>query len=297
MRIQRNTLQIVLSIVAVLVLFLALYAVLQLVGNDGGRDLAADGEEPTDLVTPEEPVVDDNPPPLVVTETSPTPPIDDDRGPVLDLTADEPEPGAGMFDDGPAATPTYADAGATDYWDQIYGGAGGDEPPLITRPPLDDDPAPTGNASRPPIEPTPLASGPRTYTVQQGDSFSSIARRELGDEKRWQALMRANPDVDPRRLRPGMTIILPTEAELTSGAQGRVGSTTTVERAIDPVRQYRVAEGDTLSDIALARYGKAFLWRDIYDANRATIGNDPGRLRPGTVLTIPPLPDGALGNR
>jgi tetratricopeptide (TPR) repeat protein len=53
------------------------------------------------------------------------------------------------------------------------------------------------------------AAGPgqgRPYVVKQGDSPYSIARR---NGVKLDALMAANPGIDPRRLRPGQTLTLP----------------------------------------------------------------------------------------
>ena len=52
---------------------------------------------------------------------------------------------------------------------------------------------------------------------------------------------------------------------------------------------YTVQPGDSLSKIALQFYGKASLWTVIFTANRDII-SDPGRIRVGMVLKIPPNP-------
>lgn len=49
---------------------------------------------------------------------------------------------------------------------------------------------------------------------------------------------------------------------------------------------HTVAKGETLSAIAKQHYGKASLWPRIYAANRDLL-NDPDRIKPGQVLTIP----------
>jgi serine-type D-Ala-D-Ala carboxypeptidase/endopeptidase (penicillin-binding protein 4) len=66
-------------------------------------------------------------------------------------------------------------------------------------PPAAGPPAPTQQAAQP-------APGARTYTIRSGDPFDAIARRHGTTAA---ALQRANPGVDPRRLRPGRTIRLP----------------------------------------------------------------------------------------
>ena len=51
----------------------------------------------------------------------------------------------------------------------------------------------------------------RTITVQAGDSLSKIAKRELGDEKKWHAIYEANRDKikDPDKIYPGEVLTLP----------------------------------------------------------------------------------------
>jgi LysM repeat protein len=54
-----------------------------------------------------------------------------------------------------------------------------------------------------------------------------------------------------------------------------------------PAVTYSVRAGDTLPSIATQVYGDANQWTVIYDANRATIGDDPNFIQIGTQLTIP----------
>ena len=53
-----------------------------------------------------------------------------------------------------------------------------------------------------------------------------------------------------------------------------------------PGRTYVVVKGDSLSKIAEREYGNANRWREIYEANRATIKN-PNLIYPGQRLRIP----------
>ena len=53
-------------------------------------------------------------------------------------------------------------------------------------------------------------------------------------------------------------------------------------------RSYTVVQGDTLSHIAKAHYGRASKWRAIFEANRDQI-DDPDRIFPGQVLRIPAI--------
>lgn len=54
----------------------------------------------------------------------------------------------------------------------------------------------------------PAAAG-RACIVQKGDTLRSIARRELGDERRWKEIASANPGLDPAKLAIGMRVKLP----------------------------------------------------------------------------------------
>jgi nucleoid-associated protein YgaU len=57
------------------------------------------------------------------------------------------------------------------------------------------------------------------------------------------------------------------------------------------IAEHTVAAGETLSHISLKYYGSAVKekWMVIYEANKAIIGDDPGRIRRGQVLKIPEL--------
>jgi len=68
-----------------------------------------------------------------------------------------------------------------------------------------------------PVEPTPgpgpepPEDGPRTYTVQPGDSLSSIARQLYGQSHMWPTIFEANRHLlaDPRLIRPGQVLNIP----------------------------------------------------------------------------------------
>ena len=57
-------------------------------------------------------------------------------------------------------------------------------------------------------------------------------------------------------------------------------------------KTYTVAPGDTLWAIAKKQLGAGNRWPEIYEKNRATIGDNPDRIKPGQVLTIPDAPGG-----
>jgi nucleoid-associated protein YgaU len=111
-----------------------------------------------------------------------------------------------------------------------------------------------------------------TYTVQRGDSLSSIAFRVYGNAGAWSCIWAANKWIaTPAYLQAGWKIALP--------ASGSCGG------APPAMRYYTVTHTDTLSDIACLYYADCNYWR-IYNANRGKIWN-VNYILPGTVLRIP----------
>ncbi|NIH68397.1 polysaccharide deacetylase family protein [Modestobacter marinus] len=114
-----------------------------------------------------------------------------------------------------------------------------------------------------------------THVVQPGDTLSAIAS---GYSATWREIYQANRATigpDPNVLQVGQRLTIPGAGSGGGGASPppASGSTTHV-----------VQPGDTLSAIAS---GYRATWREIYQANRATIGPDPNVLQVGQRLTIP----------
>lgn len=65
-------------------------------------------------------------------------------------------------------------------------------------------------------------------------------------------------------------------------------------QAASSATEYELKPDDTLSHVALKFYGNAGrdYWMLIYEANKDVIGDNPGIVRPGTLLKIPELPEG-----
>jgi LysM repeat protein len=66
------------------------------------------------------------------------------------------------------------------------------------------------------------------------------------------------------------------------------GSSQLTSRDERTLQSYTVEKGDSLSKIAQKVYGKASLWRQIYEANQDNI-KDPDLIYPGQVLRLPAL--------
>ena len=134
---------------------------------------------------------------------------------------------------------------------------------------------------------------PHTYTVLAGDSLYAISQRVLGSPKYVAAIQKANPKVDPRRLRVGQVLNIPDVSGASTpatrpgisrpaGESGRDAST-----GLGVGKTYKVQPGDTLRKIAIKQYGNAKMWEKIYALNREAIGSSPANLRAGMTLRLP----------
>ncbi len=141
----------------------------------------------------------------------------------------------------------------------------------------------------------------REYVVQSGDAgWETIAQRVYGDRSLWRVVSQANPFVTPDKLIPGRTKLrMPVDPANIQGvlveapappAKPAPGSPQSPDEAAAPPGgdvEYVIKDEDTLSGISKAFYGKAGLWKRIYDANRAVI-SDPDSLPLGAKIKIPP---------
>lgn len=128
----------------------------------------------------------------------------------------------------------------------------------------------------------------KTYVIQPGDTFSSIALEHYGDSRFYKLILDANPKIDPNRMKVGMTITIPPMSNSTQ--VDRDDTTDVAADTLDPSRQYRVQVGDSLNSIASRLYGDSQMWGKIYELNKAQIGDNPARLKLGMVLVLPSAP-------
>lgn len=120
-------------------------------------------------------------------------------------------------------------------------------PAVVTAPPLP-VPLPTPTPTVPTPAERPVEEAPSSeYTVEPGDTFYTIARK-LGVP--MKALMDANPGVEPRRLRVGQKLVVPSGAS--AGAHRPAAARGTVESpaTVGGEQVYVVKSGDNLTKIA-----------------------------------------------
>ncbi len=145
------------------------------------------------------------------------------------------------------------------------------------------------------------ASGPRLvppeftlYTVRLNDDIMTIAKRLYGNSRHWQAIAKANPGVDPQRMRVGQKLLVPKDPGNIQGVVVDDSGAGEPPRATESERiEHVVQKNDSLWKIAAAFYGDGTKWTIIRDANRDLVGDEGQRLRPGMTLTIPAAPSRA----
>jgi nucleoid-associated protein YgaU len=149
----------------------------------------------------------------------------------------------------------------------------------------------------------PLASG-RQYTIKPGQTLSSIAAEVYGNQRFYVAILRANPTVNPARLRPGMKVTLPDISDVQPKADAApvlaaTAKETKSESAQSSGRTYKVEPGDNLYRISRKVFGSPKLADTIYELNKDEIGPDKTKLKLGLVLQLPhgPSADATASSR
>ena len=157
--------------------------------------------------------------------------------------------------------------------------------------PVVQDPAIEQQQSIEILPPAPKLIAPefKSHTVVQGEIMQDIANKYYGKPLLWNVIARANPRVDPLKLREGMTLRIPVDPNNIQGlVQNPDGTQHPNAQNTDPVVEYLVQPGDSLSRIAQNYYGSARHANFIYQSNRNTL-RSMDAIRVGQTLKLPPL--------
>lgn len=133
-----------------------------------------------------------------------------------------------------------------------------------------------------------------TYEVKGADSLRSIALEQYGDAQYWPMILRANPEVNPLKLKVGDKLYLPPLQEIQSGHSPTAPRKSTGDQKTQPppppaASVYVTKDGDTLPYISKQLYGDSRRWREIYDLNRDQL-DTPSAIRRGMRLKLPETP-------
>jgi nucleoid-associated protein YgaU len=134
-----------------------------------------------------------------------------------------------------------------------------------------------------------------TYVATADDaSLADIARRVYGDPSLAEAIKRANPMRDPRRLHAGQTWRIPLDPQNIQGVVVDASGNPVDPQAVQanlPYDTYTVRPGDTFGAISRRFYETTRHAEFIYEQNRERLGLRSIRsIRPGQVLHIPKEP-------
>ncbi len=117
------------------------------------------------------------------------------------------------------------------------------------------------------------------HTVEAGETFGTIAAKYYGKSGMGSVVARANPFVDPTRLRPGRILKVPKDPANIQGIE--------VLPEVPGERVVVVQSGDTLSSLAKAHFGTVTMADAIFEANRDTL-QSADDLAVGQRLRLPP---------
>ncbi|HOW72664.1 MAG TPA: LysM peptidoglycan-binding domain-containing protein [Phycisphaerae bacterium] len=148
-----------------------------------------------------------------------------------------------------------------------------------------------------------------THVIQSGDTYSSLALKYLGHSKYANLIAKANPNIDPRRLRLGAKLNIPPAPETTTGGSKDLTSSatdsaskfatttakpltaTTAKKVADPIpadRAYKVSANDSWSSLARQCYGDSSRWIELYDLNKDRVPRTRSFALPaGTIIELP----------
>lgn len=127
-----------------------------------------------------------------------------------------------------------------------------------------------------------------THTVQEGDTFSSISTQYYGNERHTQALIQANPQIqNPDVLKIGVLLQIPQAGDAAVGRLPVRSERRTSSATPSAARTYVVQPGDSFYKIAGDELGDPLRWQELFELNRATVGDNQNNLAVGAVLVLP----------
>lgn len=159
---------------------------------------------------------------------------------------------------------------------------------------------------------------PKKHVIVQDDTVAALAAQYYGSTRHIQRILKANPNLDPRRMKIGDEVVIPSideaarpaepansaaptpAAPASVAAAPRVNSASpaavttktpaTVKTDAKPAsvtKTYTVRPGDTFYSIAQKTMGSSAKWSQLFERNKSVVKNNKRGLKAGMVLTIP----------
>lgn len=177
-------------------------------------------------------------------------------------------------------------------------------PSVLSAPPVRTAPTPIATAA-----PTDAsnASATRTHVLKSGETISALSKQYYGSEKYTKLILDANPTLkDPRRLRPGTSIVIPPSppkvdatAKPKAGADAAAVAAATPPKTASPrpannfiqpdeTKPYQIKAGDTWEKLAAEFMGKASDWPKLVEMNKRSPNDRPqSMMKPGQTIFVP----------
>lgn len=132
------------------------------------------------------------------------------------------------------------------------------------------------------------------HVVAKGEVMQTIAKSYYGSIDAWTVISKANPTVDPQKLKPGMVLRIPVDKNniqgILIGDAAEPGVIASHMRTDGPkVIEYVVRPGDSLSVISSRIYGSSRHAQFIFENNRDVLRSIDA-ISVGQLLKLPPLP-------
>jgi nucleoid-associated protein YgaU len=136
----------------------------------------------------------------------------------------------------------------------------------------------------------------RTHVVKKNDSLAILAEQYYGSQRYTAFLAKANPQVDPSRLKIGTKLRIPPLSATLAGttkpaepgakADQAKAAPSALPTATKPAESfYTVKAGDSFYSIARSIYGNGERWRELHQLNK-DICPEPQGLRVGMKLRL-----------
>ncbi len=110
---------------------------------------------------------------------------------------------------------------------------------------------------------------------------------EEAARKRREELAQQRKEAEEARKRFEQQEALRKRTEAVQKAREASKAKQEAKEAVETLAVYEVKSGDSLSKIAKELLGDASRWPEIYEANKAVIGDNPNLIKPGQKLNIP----------
>lgn len=128
-----------------------------------------------------------------------------------------------------------------------------------------------------PVGPTalPEAGSKMAYYVVRGDTLAEIAQKIYGSRNKWKSLRSENGLTDANKIYPGDVIYFTLNESSKAFAE---------KYELSNRQVYKVAKGDTLSQLAAKFYGTQGAWRTLWKENPQI--SNPDRILVGMVISF-----------